>query len=170
MQEPDKQAYHRETWLSDDQLKALPYNEYWNDTKKEKKKFWDISDGNFKKLEEGLEKSGLLNQLQDACKQLASMNRALEGKGASLGCGTCWLEAELIKTDNSITHIDCIEFSRHRIFHLAPKVLAHYNVPPERIKLCLGSFYELKIESNTLDFVILCQAFYMADYPDRLLE
>lgn len=60
--------------------------------------------------------------------------------------------------------------SEHRIHEYAPKVLKYYNVDSNSIELCLGSFYELELPDNSLDFIILSQAFHHADNPHKLLE
>ena len=48
-------------------------------------------------------------------------------------------------------------------------MLAHYAVPADRVVLCLGSFYELRLPAGSLDFVLLSQAFHHADQPAALL-
>jgi ubiquinone/menaquinone biosynthesis C-methylase UbiE len=53
---------------------------------------------------------------------------------------------------------------------LGPNVLRKYGVRREKVVLCLGSFYELEIPDESLDFVLLAQAFHHADDPDRLLR
>ena len=63
----------------------------------------------------------------------------------------------------------CVEFSKHRISKIAPRLLNHYKINPNKIELYYGSFYNLKIEDNSLDVVILCQAFHHAEFPNQLL-
>ena len=159
-------SYRRELWLSPDQAKAIPSSEYWNDAEVERGKEWDVADGNFVRMEQALDEKGLLRQLK-SLQQL--LDRPLAGRGISLASGTCWLEADLLRRNPAIESIACIELSRHRIFELASIVLRHYGVNASRVSLCWGSFYELKIPNNSLDFAILCQAFHHAYEPMRLL-
>jgi ubiquinone/menaquinone biosynthesis C-methylase UbiE len=62
-----------------------------------------------------------------------------------------------------------VEYSVHRLLKLGPGLLDHYGVPPERAVLCLGSFYDLRLDDRSLDFVLLAQALHHADRPEALL-
>ena len=42
-------------------------------------------------------------------------------------------------------------------------------MPADKVILCLGSFYQLRLSDESLDFVILAEAFHHADEPGRLL-
>lgn len=156
-----------EFWTNGSDIDSLPSSEYWNDRSKEIEKAFDVSDGAFSKLESYIEKKEVLRQFY----QIAGLlEKPLAGKGASLGSGVCWLEGKILKSYIGIKNICCVEFSKHRICELAPLVLSHYAISPERVRLCLGSFYDLKIEDNEMDFVILVVSFHHAYEPMKLLK
>ena len=93
----------------------------------------------------------------------------LEGVGASLGCGVSWLESDLLSKRSEIEQMYLVEMSEHRIFELSPIVLDSYGIDESRVRLCAGSFYDVRLEDHTLDFLILYAAFHHADDVDRLL-
>jgi ubiquinone/menaquinone biosynthesis C-methylase UbiE len=43
-------------------------------------------------------------------------------------------------------------------------------VPPEKIVLARGTFYDLHLPDGSVDFVLLSQAFHHADRPGELLR
>ena len=139
------------------------------DTKKEEdKKMWSIPNNNFAAFEEYFDKKGLFKQLVFIVKQNGiDLNN---NTAASLASGTCALESLILKKYNGIQKLFCVDFSKHRIKEIALRVLDHHKIDPNIIELCLGSFYDLKIEDNSLDIVFLCQAFHHAKYPDKLLS
>ena len=163
-----RNGYECKSWIDDYLIRDIPTSSYWNDETLEKNKVFDISGGDFARLQSATAVKGILPQIADFCDGPDTGN--LMGKGISLGSGVCWLEAELLKRYPSISHLTCLEFSRHRIFSLAPKLLAHERIAPERVALCLGSFYDLRVEDQSLNFVLLCQAFHHAADPDRLIS
>jgi len=160
-------SYRRVSWLDSDSIDSLPTAQYWNDESVEKGKVFDISSGDFDRLKTAIDRKGIVPQVEKLCDGLP--DGGLKGRGISLGAGVCWLEAEILKKYPSVTELICVEFSRHRIFALAPQLLAHEEIDPHRVALCLGSFYDLKVEDRSLDFVILCQAFHHAAEPNKLL-
>lgn len=161
--------YSIENWLTDSDIKMIEYSDYWNDEEKEKIKEWYIVDGNFSKMEDYLLKTGLpqdLNRCVDILK--TEFNYELKGTGIDLGAGNLWAAPHLLSL-GEIDKLYCLEYSKHRLLKLGPKVLEHYNVPKEKVVLVVGSFYDLHIEDNCLDFVFLSSAFHHADRPDDLL-
>jgi len=155
------------SWLDDKSIDGIPTSGYWNDESVEKGKVFDISGGDFSRLQTAIEMKGILPQVEYFCNFLPE--GGLVGKGISLGAGVCWLETEILKKNLAVAELTCLEFSRHRIFTLAPQLLAHEGIAPNRVILCLGSFYDLKIQDKSLDFVILCQAFHHAAEPSKLI-
>jgi ubiquinone/menaquinone biosynthesis C-methylase UbiE len=53
---------------------------------------------------------------------------------------------------------------------MGPKVIEHYGLPADKITLALGSFYDIRLPAESVDFAILCQAFHHADDPAALLR
>lgn len=165
----DAHDYRIEEWVSSSELQAIQYSTFWNDESEEQHKAWNVLDGNFGKMEEHLQESDLLGQLNRALQVLRTeFGRTLSGSGADLACGTMWAVPHLLD-QAPIDRLYCVEMSRHRLLTIGPKMLEHYGVPQERVVLCLGSFYHLRLPDESLEFVLLSQAFHHASEPERLL-
>jgi ubiquinone/menaquinone biosynthesis C-methylase UbiE len=152
-------------WLDTNEILAIEYAAYWNDeaVEREKEGFWTL-EGDFTRMETCLaEKTTVARELEDLLREVAPL-----GAGADLAAGTLWAVPRLVAHGAEIVY--AVEFSEHRLLKLGPGVLAHYGVPPERVVLCLGSFYDLRLEDQSLDFVLLAQALHHADRPDALLR
>lgn len=158
-----------ELWLNESELSKLDYSGYWNDEIQEEKKEWYILDGDFQKMENYLEESGLLNQLKECIAILkSSCKRDLNGIGLDVAAGNCWASSYIFQSGN-VEKLLCVEYSKHRILKIAPKVLEHYNIPKEKIVLILGNFYNLQLSDQSIDFVVLSQSLHHAKYPERLM-
>lgn len=152
-------------WLDRDEIRAIEYSAYWNDeaVEQEKEGFWTL-EGDFARMETCLtEKTTVARELEDLLREVAPV-----GAGADLAAGTLWAVPQLVAHGAEIVY--AVEYSEHRLLKLGPGVLAHYGVPPERVVLCLGSFYDLRLEDAALDFVLLAQALHHADRPEALLH
>lgn len=144
--------------------------DYWNDIDKEKGKCWDISGGDYKRLEDYLEKSHLRGDIEKAIDSCS-----LDTKNCLSVCelagGICWTAPILLsKFDDKVEIIDYLEFSRNRLVNLAPLVLEHYNIPSDKVRLTLGSFYETGYEDNRYHLVILSQALHHAENVGALMK
>lgn len=157
-----------EYWLTDD--KNIEYYDYWNDEENEKNKEWYILDGNFAKMEHYLEKTRLPDDLK-ACVDILKVDfkRELKGIGIDLAAGNLWAVPHLFSL-GKIRKLYCLEYSKHRLLRIGPKVLDYYNVLKDRIILVYGSFYDLHLDGNSIDFVLLSSAFHHADNPGKLLS
>lgn len=161
--------WHIQKWISDSDINQIEYSEFWNDEEEEKKKEWYVLDGNFLKMEQYLRKTGLPQDLTLSAKILRTdFNRQLSGTGIDLAAGNLWA-APYILNLGAVDKLYCLEYSQHRLLKIGPAVLDHYGVPKEKLVLVLGSFYDLHIDDNSLDFVFMSQAFHHADKPHRLL-
>ena len=159
-----------ENWLTDSEIDDIEYSDYWNDEEIEKDKQWYILDGNFTKMEDYLLTTGLPRDLKQCVDILeADFNRGLGGVGIDLAAGNLWASPYILSS-GKIEKLYSLEYSRHRLLRIGPKVLEHYGVPKEKMVLVSGSFYTLRLEDNFLDFVLLCQAFHHAAEPDALLS
>lgn len=164
-------VYQVETWLTDQQIASVDYSDYWNDESFEVSKEFYVLNGNFAKMEDYLAKTGLASDLTSAVSVITSkFRRQLNGVGIDLAAGNLWAVPFLFNLGGKIDRLYCLELSRHRLFKLGPVVLQHYGIPQDRVVLALGSFYELHVEDESMDFVLLAQAFHHADAPDRLLK
>ena len=147
--------YNITEWLSDQEIESIDTSQYWNDRNLENKKMWSIPNNNFNAFEEYFDKKGLFKQfvfiLEENGIDLNNSNVA------SLASGTCALESLILKKYKEIKKILCVEFSKQRIKEIAPRVLDNYNIDPSKIELFYGSFYNMQIEANSLDVVILSQ-------------
>ncbi|MDO8505540.1 MAG: methyltransferase domain-containing protein [bacterium] len=161
-------TYAIQRWIDDKEVRTHSFSGYWNNPEFEKDKLWSLCASDFGELEKRFAKKKLVDQFEMLAK--AGMGKLSGMVGASLASGTCLLEAMVLKKYPGIRQLSCVEFSRHRITIMAPPTLAHYRIPPEQVQLCFGSFYDLKIPDQSLDFVLLSQAFHHADDPVRLLK
>jgi SAM-dependent methyltransferase len=159
-------AWTVEHWLSEEAVAGLEYSAYWNDEEAERGKPFHVLDGDFAGLERYLHEVGLPEDL-DAC--LRTLPSPLAGKGIDLAAGTLWA-APLLLSAGPVERLYCLEYSKHRLLTLGPRVLEHYGVAPERVVLVYGNFYELQIETEALEFAFLSQAFHHADRPADLLS
>jgi SAM-dependent methyltransferase len=150
-------------WLDADEIRAIEYSSYWNDERAEQSKEWWTLDGDFTRMEAYLaEQTTLARELDDLLREAPPL-----GVGADLAAGTLWAVPRLVAHGAEIVY--AVEYSEHRLLKLGPGLLAHFRVPPERVVLCLGSFYDLRLENRSLDFVLLAQALHHADRPEALL-
>jgi SAM-dependent methyltransferase len=95
--------------------------------------------------------------------------RSLAGVGVDLAAGNLWAVPHLLKL-GSVDKLYCVEYSFHRLAKIGPRVLEHYGVPPAKIVLARGSFYDLHLADRSVDFVLLSQTFHHADRPRELLK
>jgi SAM-dependent methyltransferase len=151
-------------WLDTDEIRAIEYSAYWNDETAEQSKEWWTLEGDFARMEAYLaEQTTLARELDDLVRDVAP-----RGVGADLAAGTLWAVPRLVAHGAEIVY--AVEYSEHRLLKLGPGVLAHYGVRPEQVVLCLGSFYDLRLDDQSLDFVLLAQALHHADRPEALLR
>lgn len=161
--------WHIEKWVSDSEKDKIEYSQYWNNETIEKNKAWYVVDGNFSGMESYLKKTGLPQDLNRCIQILRSkFKRPLSGVGIDLAAGNLWAASYLLNLGN-LEKLYCLEYSWHRLFKLGPIVLEHYNVPREKVILVLGSFYDLHLNDNSLDFVFMSSAFHHAERPEQLL-
>lgn len=162
--------YQADHWITESQAKDIGYADYWCNAGTEKDKIWNVIDGNFKKMEDYLYESFTVQHLA-ACIAILknTFNRKLEGVGIDLAAGNLWAAPHLLK-DSWVKKLYCLEYSKYRLFTIGPKVLEHYKVPKEKVVLVYGSFYDLHLPDNSLDFAFLSAAFHHADNPDLLLN
>lgn len=163
--------YRMIDWIDGDASHLLGYD-YWNDEDKERTKHWNVIDKGFKEQENVLEDLGISEELD---KLIAYSNLAIDpGKtkglvGLELAAGNCW-SAPILFSKLELATMMFLDFSEHRIFKLAPYVLNHYKIPSEKVELIRGDFYNLKLDDECVDFVLLAQAFHHAENPNELLK
>jgi len=162
--------YKVQNWLDDAQLKTIGFSDYWNNEEHEKIKEWYVLDGDFSKMEGYLLKTGLPLDYEECLKILKEeFNYELKGVGIDLASGNLWSAKSILKS-GLVDTLYCLEFSKHRLLKLGPKVLEHYDIPKDKAVLVWGSFYDLKVGNDFFDFVYLSAAFHHADRPQELLK
>lgn len=154
-------------WLTDEQLDSIYTSEYWNDIEAEKLKEWWIADGRYEVCLEHLRSSQLLSEYQEAENQILSLNRGSLDV-ADLAAGIGWTSALLSKLD-CVRTVHAVEISKHRIGSLFEHSVTMLNGNPGKLKRYLGSFYETKFQNESLDLIVLSQAFHHAESPMKLL-
>lgn len=143
-------------------------SDYWNNEELEKQKIWGKWDTNFEELTSRFKKKGLIEQFNRIVKD---NNVNLNNSNiTSLASGICLLEAEILRHNPGINYMTCLEFSKHRIFDIAPGIFAKLEIPANKVELRLGSFFETNIEENSQDIVILSQAFHHSNDTSKLLK
>lgn len=163
-------GYETRCWFSSNELTKTSYSQYWNDEHVEKsKEVLDISNGDFKRMEEFLDDIGLVGQLQDLIDFLKqNSDRELSGCGIDLAAGTLWAAPQLLE-NKRVEKVFCVEMSIHRLLKLGPQLLKHYGIPGDKVVLCLGDFNNLQLPEASLDFALLSAALHHADNPEHLL-
>ncbi len=162
-------GYPVEYWLSDADIAEASHSGYWNDEEIEKRKPWHVIKHGFSDLKAHLEQTGLARQLTQCLDTAARLGQPISGVGADLACGVFWT-APFLFGGHNVEKVYGVEFSKHRLLQIAPSVLSHYGVPPEKVILCLGNFCDLRFPDEYLDFVVLAEAFHHADDPGKLLS
>lgn len=158
----------KESWLAYDG-ENIRYYDYWNNEALERFKEFYIVDGNYEKMETYLNSIQLPDQIKTCVDFLLCEKKiGLYGNGIDLAAGNLWAVPHLF-THGDIQHLYCLDYSYHRIFKIGPYILEKYNVPIDKVTLIHGSFYDLKLSDNSLDFVFLSQAFHHASDPGLLL-
>ena len=139
---------------------------YWNDQSKEENKVFNIKNG-FEKLENSKKIQNLLHQLNEIC-----LNFSIDPnskKILSIASGICWIESKWLSNFNPIS-LTAVEYSKHRIFDLAPKTFEYYKYNYD-INLINSDIFDLDINLHkNYDIILLCQAFHHIDEPLRLLR
>src|SRR5437588_11581941 len=97
-----------ERWVRDDEIAALEYSSYWNDERAERGKPFDVTDGDFDKLERYLGDVGLVEDF-NAC--LRELSLPLRGRGIDLAAGTLWA-VPLLLNAGPVDRLYCLEYSR----------------------------------------------------------
>ena len=166
---PEARGFPVEHWLDPREIAGIEYSGYWNDEDVERGKEWYVLDGDFAPMERYLGDVGLVADL-GACLRAAEelRGRPIEGVGVDLAAGTLWAARYLLAA-GPVERLYCVEYSQHRLLKIGPAVLEHYGTAPPRVVLALGSFYDLRLPDDSVDFAFMSQALHHADEPDRVL-
>jgi ubiquinone/menaquinone biosynthesis C-methylase UbiE len=157
------------TWIDDASIEATAYSKYWNDEEIESTKELYILGRSFREMEEYVASTGLIEDFKLCIARLRRSGHAPGGVGIDVAAGMLWL-LPVVFDALTIERMICLEYSKHRLLKMGPKVIEHYNLPADKITLALGSFYDIRLPAESVDFAILCQAFHHADDPEALLR
>ncbi len=154
-------------WIDINDLNSIYTSEYWNDIEAEKKKEWWVTDVEKEKITGYLYKSGLLEEFNIAVGKVEE-KKALKGNILDVAAGVCWTSAMLSKKE-SVTNIDALDFSYHRLNDIAPNVFKVLGARDEKTNRIFGTFYDIKKDAGTYDLIFMSQAFHHAEAPLKLL-
>jgi SAM-dependent methyltransferase len=153
-------------WITDEELKKIYTQEYWNNVELEKtKEFW-IENGNYEVCLKHLNRY-LISEYEHSEKYIKDYGRD-NIKVADLASGIGWTSTLISKIDK-VKEVHSVEISKHRIGILFEECIKMLSGDEEKLFRYLGSFYDLKFESETMDILYLSQAFHHADAPIKLL-
>ncbi|MGL1862851.1 MAG: class I SAM-dependent methyltransferase [Pseudodesulfovibrio sp.] len=161
--------YQIESWISEEEAQSIQYSEYWNDEKLEKEKQVFYVEDQVDDLEKHVLETGLQADIE-SCAQRVSRESLMPvgGVWVDLAAGVLWAVPHLLK-QFGLDKLICVEYSKHRLTKIGPQVLEYYAIPESCVSLVYGSFYELKLADDSIDFVFMAQAFHHAEDPMRLL-
>ncbi len=157
-----------EAWLGEDELSQIYTSGYWNDIERERTKQWWIADGKYERCLSYLETSGLLAEYRVAEGLITGIGRA----GLTvldLAAGTGWASALLTKLP-CVSSVMAVEISKHRLSELFEHSFKMLSGDESKVVRCLGSFYDLKVATGSVDIVFMSQAFHHADKPFELFQ
>ena len=159
-----------ESWFNSNDTTSIYSSDYWNNEEIEKNKIWNVNEENFKDLEDHLKnKTNLYDAFNSGLDLIEKI--IVDPKGYTcldLAAGVCWSSA-LLSRKLYVKEIFALEISIHRLKKIAPIVINGLSSQANKIKGIIGDFYNLKVEDNSIDLVVLSQAFHHADKPNKLL-
>jgi SAM-dependent methyltransferase len=159
------------TWLPEEALDGIATSSYWNDCAIEKEKEWYIEDlADYKVIRYVREETNLEEAFLAGISFLEEwLGRELRGVCLDLGAGVCWTSA-LLANKSQIERVFAVEISRHRLLSIAPLIFRQYQAPAKKVIRVLGDFAEIKLEDNSVDVVVMCQAFHHASQVEKLVK
>jgi ubiquinone/menaquinone biosynthesis C-methylase UbiE len=154
--------------LSKTEVEQIYSSEYWNNIEEEKKKEWWIADGNYEECQALLENNGAIIEFQQA-RQESGLLDAEDGiKVLDVAAGIAWTSA-LLSNQKNVAEVHAIEISKHRIGELTEHAFKMFPSDESKFYRYLASFYDIKLQDNYFDFVVISKAFHHANQPMRLL-
>ena len=158
------------SWLTPEELAAIPSSENWNDEARESGKAYDVRDGNAERLLKYLrDDSTRLREFAEVRRLAEETGFSIEGEGVDAAAGVCWASALLSRLPK-VKRIYALDASRHRLAKLAPAAIRAMEGDASKITRVVGSFYELRLADGAIDFAFLAAAYHHADDADKLLR
>ena len=143
--------------------------DYWSDIEIEKKKpFW-IENVDDQKMLDFLRKTTNLEKgFADSLIFAAKLGR-LKGRVLDIGAGVGWTSA-LLSKEPSITEIEAVDVSEHRLNEIAPIVFKQLEGDWNKFSPIIGEFASMDFAENSYDVAVFCQSLYMFDRIDQILK
>lgn len=143
---------------------------YWNDEEQERAKPYWVESVDDRRLLDYLEQQTHLRKcFEDALAFTHSNLSALRGVVVDLGAGVGWTSA-ILSRHPAIRSVQAIDYSRHRLFKIAPIVFEQFGAITAKIERHCCSMADLGTPAGSVDVVVFCQALYMSDNPVGLLR
>ena len=169
MSNEDSKSNEIVEWLTPDEIKHIDSSMYWNDVDIEKYKEWWIESAHDEKLMRYLKQDTNLEKgFLDLVEYAEALGHGLKGLVLDLAAGTCWTSA-IVSKISDVHEVIAVDISRHRLEIIAPLVFEQFNANAEKITRVLGSFNEIKMGDNSVDCVILMEAFHHAFDVNKLI-
>ena len=153
-------------WISDDELKNIYSAEYWNNLNEEMKKEWWIDDGDYEKCMNYLNKS-LMEEYNESKFYIDNFKKT-NIDILDLAAGIGWTSVLMSKI-KKVSSVSAVEISKHRITSLFEHCNIMLSGDSNKINRYLGSFYDIKLDNNSIDLIYMSQSFHHANAPIKLL-
>ena len=153
------------SWLSDSEIDSIESSSYWNDEALEGDKAWYYPETALEYLRQG---SNLERAFLDLLALAESRGHAPSGVCLDIAAGVCWTSG-IAARDDRVSRVVAVDLSRHRLAR-APAMMEMYGTPAAKVQRVLGSFYDIRLPSASVDCMIMCQAYHHAADLDRLLK
>lgn len=159
-----------EYWLNNKEREEIYSSGYWNNLNEEMNKPWWIVDRDFNKCINYLSSLGLISEFQESLVISGIFENTNNNiQVLDLAAGICWGSAILSKITN-VAAVHAVEISEHRLKLLAPLAFEMMEGDSNKLFRYLGSFYNLKFQDKSIDYIFLSQAFHHAEYPIKLFS
>lgn len=145
-----------------------PVFDYWNNVEMEKTKPYWVEEERGESLHDYLRRQTNLERGFEDALAFAAKLGPLGGACLEIGAGTGWTTARL--SGLPVETITAVDFSRHRIEVLAPRVLRLMGGNPAKVRFVSADIFALELPPGEFNAVVLNQAFYMFSPLQRLAE
>jgi SAM-dependent methyltransferase len=143
--------------------------DYWNNIEIEKTKAYWIEDKSDLKLIHFIQKETNLQRcFQDAVEFSKQLRGGHLGQILDVGAGVAWTSALLSKLEQ-VDSVTAMDYSRHRLFQIAPIVFEQLDGDISKFKPIIGDFSDFDFKTGQFDIVLFCQSLYMFPFLDEVL-
>lgn len=132
---------------------------YWNNVELEKTKPYWVEEEHAEPLRGYLRLETNLERGFNDALAFAGRLRPFGGDVIEIGAGTGWTTAALSRLP--VRSITAVDFSRHRIEVLAPRVLQHLGGDAAKVRFIAADIFSLELPPAAHSMAVLNQTFYM---------